>query len=49
MKLLISALITVIADSSTSLKDSDGEVNPVSEGHGLFNKIHDILDKAVSK
>ena len=36
-------------DSIMSLDNSEREVIPDSEAHGLLCKIHDILDKAISK
>ena len=46
---LISHLWVALVDTLSSLPDADGCVIPVSEVCELLLKIHDILDKAVSK
>ena len=49
MEQLISHLWVALVDTLSSLPDAEGGVLPVSEVHKLLLKIHDILDKAVSK
>ena len=46
---LVSHTKTVIVDTITSLHGSDGQDILVSEVLDLVNKIHGIVDKAVSK
>ena len=49
MEQLISPLQVALVDTLSSLPDAEGGVIPVSEVCELLLKIHDILDKAVSK
>ena len=49
MEQLISHLQVALVDTLSSLPDAEGNVIPVSELHELLLRIHDILDKAVSK
>ena len=49
MEQLISCLRVALVDTLSSLPDAEGGVIPVSEVHELLLKVHDILDKAVSK
>ena len=46
---LISHIRVTLADTISSVPDSDGGVIPVSEVFELLIKVHDILDNAVSK
>ena len=46
---LISHLQIALVDTLSLLPDAEGGVIPVSEVYELLLKIHDILDKAVSK
>ena len=46
---LISHMHNTNGDTFNSLKGSDTVGIPVSKVHVLLNKIHEILDKAVSK
>ena len=45
----ISCLQVALVDTLSSLLNAEGGVKPVSEVCELLLKIHDILDKAVSK
>ena len=49
MEQLISDLWVALVDTLSSLPEAEGGVIPVSEVHELLLRIHDILDKAVSK
>ena len=49
MKQLNSCLQVAPVDTLSSLPKAEGDVIPVSEVHELCLRIHDILDKAVSK
>ena len=49
MEHLISCLWVALVDTLSSLPDAEAGVILVSEVHELLLKIHDILDKAVSK
>ena len=49
MEQLISCLWFALVDTLSSLSVAQGGVMPVSEVHELLLRIHDILDKAVSK
>ena len=46
---LTSCLRVALGNILSSLPDAEGGVIPVSEVCELFLKVHDILDKAVSK
>ena len=46
---LISCLQVALVDNLSSLPTAEGNVIPVSEVYELLLRIHDILDKAVSK
>ena len=46
---LISSLRVALADTLSSLPNSEGGVIPVSELHDLLLKIHNVLDTAVSR
>ena len=46
---LISHFRVALVDTLSLLPDTEGGVIPVSEVHELLHKVHDILDKAVSK
>ena len=46
---LICHFRVALVDTLSSLPDAEGGVIPVSEVHELLLKVHDILDKAVSK
>ena len=46
---LISHLRVALLDTLSSLPDSGGGILPVSEVHELLLRVHDILNKAVSK
>ena len=46
---LISCLWIALGDTLSSLPEAEEGVIPVSEVHELLLRIHDILDKAVSK
>ena len=46
---LISCPWVALVDTLSSLPNAEGGVIPVSEVHELLLKVHDILDKAVSK
>ena len=46
---LISYLRVALADTLTSLPDSEGGVIPVTKVHELLLKVGEILDNAVSK
>ena len=48
-KQLISHLQVALVDTVSSLPKAEGDVIPVSEVCELLLRIHDILDKAVSK
>ena len=49
MEQLISHLWVALVDTLSLLPSAEGGVIPVSEVHGILLKIHDILDKTVSK
>ena len=49
MEQLISHLWVALVDTLSSLPEAEGGVIPVSEVCELLLRIHDILDKAVSK
>ena len=49
MEQLISCLWVARVDTLSSLPEAEGGVIPVSELHELLLRIHDILEKAVSK
>ena len=49
MEQLISCLWVALIDTLSSLPQPEGDVIPVSEVPELLLRIHDILDKAVSK
>ena len=49
MEQLISHLRVALVDTLSSLPEAEGGVMPVSEMWELLLKVHDILDKAVSK
>ena len=44
-----SSLSSRLVDALPSLPEAEGGVIPVSEVHKLLLRIHDILDRAVSK
>ena len=46
---LIPYTKVALVDTISSLQDSEGEVIYVPEVHEVLNKIHDILDNAMSK
>ena len=46
---LISHLRVALVDTLSTLPDAEGGVIPASEVCELLLKVHDILDKAVSK
>ena len=46
---LISHLWVALVDTLSSLPEAEGDVTPVSEVYELLLRIHDILDRAVSK
>ena len=49
MEHLFSCLWVALIGTLSSLPKAEGGVIPVSEVHELLVRIHDILDKAVSK
>ena len=49
MEQLIPHLRVALVDTLSSLPEAEGGVIPVSEVHELLLRIHDILDKAVSR
>ena len=49
MEQLISCIRVALVDTPSSLPNAEGGVLPGSEVCGLLLKVHDILDKAVSK
>ena len=49
MEQLISCLWVALVDTFSSLPEDEGDAIPVSEVCELLLRIHDILDKAVSK